>query len=41
MYYNQDFYKFQQIQGMNMFDFLVAVKEKMCCLPLQQKSVIL
>ncbi|MDF2039912.1 PH domain-containing protein [Cytobacillus oceanisediminis] len=30
MYYNQDFYKFQQIQGMNMFDFLVAVKEKMC-----------
>ncbi|MBT2689413.1 PH domain-containing protein [Bacillus sp. ISL-47] len=30
LYYNQDLYKFQQIQGMNMFDFMVAVKEKMC-----------
>ncbi|AND39665.1 PH domain-containing protein [Cytobacillus pseudoceanisediminis] len=30
MYYNQDLYKFQQIQGMNMFDFMAAVKEKMC-----------
>ncbi|PAE26706.1 PH domain-containing protein [Bacillus sp. 7894-2] len=29
MYYKQDLYKFQQIQGMNMFEFLVAVKEKM------------
>lgn len=30
MYYNRDLYKFQQIQGMNMFDFMVAVKGKMC-----------
>ncbi|PWW26917.1 PH (Pleckstrin Homology) domain-containing protein [Cytobacillus oceanisediminis] len=30
LYYNQDLYKFQQIQGMNMFEFMVAVKEKMC-----------
>ncbi|MBY6050206.1 PH domain-containing protein [Cytobacillus firmus] len=29
MYYKQDLYKFQQIQGMNLFDFMVAVKEKM------------
>jgi hypothetical protein len=28
MYYNQDLYKFQQIQGMNMFEFMVAVKDK-------------
>lgn len=30
MYYKQDLYKFQQIQGMNLFDFMVAVKEKIC-----------
>ncbi|MCS0791074.1 PH domain-containing protein [Cytobacillus pseudoceanisediminis] len=29
MYYNQDLYKFQQIQGMNMFEFMVAVRDKM------------
>jgi Bacterial PH domain len=29
MYSSDDFYKFQQIQGMNMFDFMAAVKEKM------------
>ncbi|KON88817.1 hypothetical protein AF332_19760 [Sporosarcina globispora] len=29
MYYNQDLYKFQQIQGMNMFEFMIAVKDKM------------
>lgn len=40
MYYNQDFYKFQQIQGMNMFDFMAAVRKRCVCLLLRQKSVI-
>ncbi|MCM3089754.1 MULTISPECIES: PH domain-containing protein [unclassified Cytobacillus] len=30
MYYNDDFFNFQQIEGMNMFDFMAAVKEKLC-----------
>ncbi|CAM3593580.1 PH domain-containing protein [Cytobacillus oceanisediminis] len=30
MYYNQDVFKFQQIQGMNMFEFMIAVKDKIC-----------